>query len=68
MNVTGVSRRIVRKVAAQFDLLERARREIVAAAAGLLQPRGVLLPVRVVAAPQRSSNDAASAGRVGKRR
>ena len=48
MNVLNVSRRIARKLAAQVDRLERTRQEIVAAAAHLLQPRGVLVPIRVV--------------------
>ena len=46
MNVLNVSRRIARGMTAQ---LERMRQEIVAAAARLLQPRGVLVPIRVVA-------------------
>jgi len=49
MNVLNVSRRIARGMTAQLDLLERLRREIVAAAVRLLQPRGVLVPIRVVA-------------------
>ena len=48
MNVLNVSRRIARGMTAQLDLLERLRREIVAAAVRLLQPRGVLVPIRVV--------------------
>jgi GTP cyclohydrolase I len=48
MNVLNVSRRIARGMTAQLDLLERMRQEIVAAAARLLQPRGVLVPIRVV--------------------
>jgi len=48
MNVLSVSRRIARKLAAQVDLLERVRQEIIAATARLLQPRGVLVPIRVV--------------------
>ena len=47
MNVLSVSRRIARKLAAQVDLLERVRLEIVAATARLLQPRGILVPIRV---------------------
>ena len=47
MNVFSVSPRIARKVAAQVDFLERVRQEIVAATARLLQPTGVLVPVRV---------------------
>jgi hypothetical protein len=46
MIVSSASRR-ARKVAAQVDLLERVRQEIVAATARLLQPTGVLVPVRV---------------------
>jgi GTP cyclohydrolase I len=46
MNVFSVSR-VARKVAARFDLLERVRQEIVAATVRLLQPRGVLVPIRV---------------------
>ena len=49
MNVLNVSRRIARGMTAQLDLLEQLRQEIVAAAARLLQPRGVLVPIRVVA-------------------
>jgi hypothetical protein len=48
MNVLSVSRRIARKVAARFDILERVRQEAVAAAARLLQPRRVLVPIRLV--------------------
>jgi GTP cyclohydrolase I len=48
MNVLNVSRRIARGITAQLDLLERMRQEIVAAAARLLQPKGVLVPIRVV--------------------
>ena len=48
MNVLNVSRRIARGMTAQLDLLERMRQEIVAATARLLQPRGVLVPIRVV--------------------
>jgi len=46
MIVSSASRR-ARKVVAQVDLLERVRQEIVAATARLLQPTGVLVPVRV---------------------
>ncbi len=53
MNVSNVSRRIARGMTAQLDLLERLRQEIVAAAARLLQPRGVLVPIRVVADRQK---------------
>ena len=49
MNVLNVSRRIARGMTAQLDLLERMRQQIVAATARLLQPRGVLVPIRVVA-------------------
>jgi hypothetical protein len=48
MNVFGVSHRIASKLAAQAGLLDRVRQEIVAATARLLQPRGVLVPIRVV--------------------
>ena len=48
MNVLNVSRRIARGMTAQLDVLERLRHEIVDAAARLLQPRGVLVPIRVV--------------------
>jgi hypothetical protein len=47
MNVLSVSRRIARRVVARFDLLGRVRQTIVAATARLLQPRGVLVPIRV---------------------
>jgi GTP cyclohydrolase I len=53
MSVLNVSRRIARGMTAQLDLLERLRQEIVAAAARLLQPRGVLVPIRVVADRQK---------------
>ena len=49
MNVLSVSYRIAGKLAAQVGLLDRVRQEIVAATARLLQPRGVLVPIRVVA-------------------
>jgi hypothetical protein len=47
MNVFSVSRRIARSVASQIDLLEQVRQEIVVATARLLQPTGVLVPIRV---------------------
>jgi hypothetical protein len=46
MDIFSVSRHIARKVAAQLDLMERARQEIVAAT--LAQRRGNLVPIRVV--------------------
>jgi hypothetical protein len=55
MNVLSVSRRIARKVAAQVNLLERVRQEIVAATVRLLQPRAVLVPIRVVADRQKTA-------------
>ena len=55
MNVLSVSRRIARKVAAQVNLLERIRQEIVAATVRLLQPRAVLVPMRVVADLQKAA-------------
>jgi hypothetical protein len=55
MNVLSVSRRIARKVAAQVNLLERIRQEIVAATVRLLQPRAVLVPIRVVADRQKAA-------------
>jgi hypothetical protein len=48
MNVFSVSHRIASKLAAQVGLFDRVRQEIVAATARLLQPRGVLVPIRVV--------------------
>jgi hypothetical protein len=48
MNVLSVSRRIARKLAAPVGLLDRVRQGIVAATARLFQPRGVLVPIRVV--------------------
>jgi len=53
MNVFSVSRRIARRVASQVDLLDQVRQEIVAATARLLQPTGVLIPIRVVADRQK---------------
>ena len=47
MNILSVSRHIARKLAAQVDLLERVRQEIVAITARLLQPRAVLVPIRI---------------------
>ena len=55
MNVLSVSRRIARKVAAQVNLLERIRQEIVAATVRLLQPRAVLVPIGVVADRQKAA-------------
>ena len=49
MNLSNVSRRIARGMTAPADLLERVQQQIVAATARLLQPRGVLVPIRVVA-------------------
>ena len=48
MNVLSASHRIASKLAAQVGLLDRVQQEIVAATARLLQPRGVLVPIRVV--------------------
>lgn len=48
MNVLSASHRIATKLAAQVGLLDRVQQEIVAATARLLQPRGVLVPIRVV--------------------
>ena len=47
MNISSVSRRIARKLAAQVDVLEHVWQEIVAATARLLPSRGVLVPIRV---------------------
>jgi hypothetical protein len=66
MDFMSVGRRIARKMVAQIYLLERARQEIVAATARLLQPRGILVSIRGVVDRQRSSHDAAGAGRAGK--
>jgi hypothetical protein len=55
MNVLSVSHRIASKLAAQVGLLDLVRQEIVAAAARLLQPRGVLVPIRVVADRQKKA-------------
>ena len=55
MNVFSVRRRIARKMAAQVDLLERARQEIVATAR-LLLPPGVLVPIRVVIDRQKQAH------------
>jgi hypothetical protein len=56
MNVFSVRRRIARKMAAQVDLLERVRQEIVAATARLLLPPGVLVPIRVVIDRQKQAH------------
>ena len=48
MNVLSVSHRIASKLAAQVGLLDGVRQEIVAATARLLQPKRVLVPIRVV--------------------
>ena len=56
MNVSNVSRRIARGMTAQLDLLERMRQQIVTATARLLQPRGVLVPIRVVADRQKRAH------------
>jgi len=55
MNVFSVSRRIVRRVASLIDLLEQVREEIVAATARLLQPTGILVPIRVVVDRQKGA-------------
>jgi hypothetical protein len=55
MNILSISRRIARRAAALVDLLERVRQEIVAATAGLLQPSGVLVPIRIVADRQKTA-------------
>ncbi len=49
MNVFSVGRRAAGKLATKVDLSERVWREIVAAAERMLQPRGVLAPIRVAA-------------------
>jgi hypothetical protein len=56
MNVFSVSRRIARKLAARIDFLERVRDGIVAVTARLLQPRGVLVPIRVVVDRQKKAH------------
>jgi hypothetical protein len=48
MNVLSVRRRIARKVAASVDYVERVGQETIAAAARVLQPTGVLVPIKVV--------------------
>ena len=55
MSVSSVSRRIVRRVASQVDLPGQVRQEIVAAMARLLQPTGVLVPIRVVVDRQKGA-------------
>jgi hypothetical protein len=55
MNVFSVGRHVVRKMATQVDLFERVRQEIVAAAERMLQTRGVLVPIRVVADRQKAA-------------
>ena len=48
MKVFSVSRRIARGMASQVDLFDQVRQEIVAATTRLLQPTGILVPIRVV--------------------
>ena len=48
MNVFSVSHHIASKLASQVGFLDRVRQEIVAATARLLQPKPVLVPIRVV--------------------
>jgi hypothetical protein len=48
MNVSSFRRRIARKVAATVDYVERVRQETIAATARLLQPTGVLVPIKIV--------------------
>jgi hypothetical protein len=55
MRVLNFSRRIARGMTAPTDLLERVRREVVAAAVRLLQPREVLIPIRVVVDRQKQA-------------
>jgi hypothetical protein len=50
MSILGVSRRVARGLVAQVDRLERVRQKIVAAAARLLQPKAVLVPIRITVA------------------
>ena len=47
MSILSVGGRVARTLAAQVDRLERVRQEVVAAAARLLRPRAVLVPIRV---------------------
>jgi hypothetical protein len=47
MSILSVGGRVARKLAAQVDRLERVRQEVVAAAARVLRPRAVLVPIRV---------------------
>jgi hypothetical protein len=56
MNVSSVNRRFASKLAAQLDLLEQARQRIIAATARLLQPTGVLVPVKVTTDRQKRAN------------
>jgi hypothetical protein len=46
MNVLSIRRRIARKLAAQVDRLQWVRQGIIAAAARLLAPKVVLVPIR----------------------
>jgi hypothetical protein len=55
MNVFSVGRRVAGKLATKVDLFERVRREIVAAAERMLQPKGVLAPIRVAADRQKAA-------------
>jgi hypothetical protein len=56
MNVLSVRRRIAGKLAAQVDVLEQLWHEIVAATAGLREPAGVLVPIRVAVDRQKRAH------------
>jgi hypothetical protein len=47
MSILSVGHRVASKLATQVDRLERVRQEVVAAAARLLRPSAVLVPIRV---------------------
>jgi hypothetical protein len=56
MSILSVGRRVARKLAGQVDLFGQVRQEIVAAAARLLRPRAVLVPIRVTVDRQKRAH------------
>jgi hypothetical protein len=56
MSILSAGRRVARKLAGQVDLFGQVRQEIVAAAARLLRPRAVLVPIRVTVDRQKRAH------------
>lgn len=56
MNVFSVGRHVARKVTTQVDLSNGCGRRLLLRQSRMLQPRGVLVPIRVVADRQKAAH------------